>query len=169
VRDPRLHAYACALAWTSTDLDLAAAVVQRAAVIAPGLAPRDVRRMIGTTVRRAAAAAAGRRTPDGRDPRYDYGGGRLAELLGVDRQIAEGLGLQQVIPSDLRWSRARQRRIERRRAAGVLPRSIWLTLNPMSRERPWEAEGISRASWYRRRKNERERRRRDHVSASSQG
>jgi hypothetical protein len=165
LRDLWLHAYACALAWTTTEVDIASAVVAKGAVVAPDLPSRDVLRMIGTTARRAAAAAAGRCTPDGRDPRYDYSGGRLAELLCVDRQSAEVLALQQVIPPELRSHRTRQRRIERRGAAGVLPRSIWLALNPASRERPWRAEGISRATWYRRRKHDRERHWRDRVSA----
>jgi hypothetical protein len=43
------------------------------------------------------------------------------------------------------------RRIKRR-CAGMQSRKQYLTENSASRERPWEAEGIHKATWYRRRK-----------------
>lgn len=33
------------------------------------------------------------------------------------------------------------------------PRADWLAENSARRTKPWEAEGVSRATWYRRRKN----------------
>jgi hypothetical protein len=50
----------------------------------------------------------------------------------------------------------RKRRLERerqnkeRRAAGAMLRAEY-EANSLSRTRPWDAEGISRATWYRRR------------------
>ena len=41
---------------------------------------------------------------------------------------------------------------ERRRAQGVKPRAIY-ERNSLTRTKPWEAEGISRTTWYRRRRN----------------
>ena len=124
--------------------------IAKAALVALALSAREVRRTMSSTVRRAERAASGRRGADGRDPRYDYGGGRMAEMLGIDRAVAETLGLRQIVPADLRADRRHANRVARRRAAGALPRPVWLAAHPVERERPWEAEGISRATWYRR-------------------
>ena len=153
-----LHLHACALAWIDPSADVARAVAALAAEATPGLAPREARRCAGTVVRRAAQAAQGRRTACGLDLRYDYGGGRMADLVGVDADLAQRLGLEQVIPDALRAERRARARQAGRRAAGVLPRALWLAANPLSRERPWRAEGVSRATWYRRQKALRDRR-----------
>lgn len=160
-RDLWLHLYCCALTWDETGADVRETILQRAATATPGLTPREVARMMGPTIRRGVAAVAGQ--PRGCDPRYDYASDRMCEMLSVDRQLALELGLHQLIPADLRADRNRQRRTERRRAAGVQPRSIWLAAHPISRVRPWEAEGISRATWYRRRSAERRARLRQAV------
>jgi len=146
-----LHLHACALAWIDPSADIPDAIAALAADATPGLAPREARRCAGTVARRAAQAARGRRSACGLDLRYDYGGGRMADLLDVDADLAQRLGLEQVISAALRVGRRARARQAGRRAAGVLPRAIWLAANPLSRERPWRAEGVSRATWYRRR------------------
>lgn len=161
-RDLWLHLHATALGWTSQPDDLADLIVTKARTAAPGLAEREVRRTMAPTIRRAEQATAGRHTGQA-DPRYDYSGGRMAELLGVDRTMAAALGLQQIVPVDLRSERNSARRAERRRALGMLPRAIWLAANPTEREQPWRAEGISRATWYRRQREKRALRRRSTV------
>lgn len=155
LRDLWLHLWVTALGWTAVEIDLAACVVAKAALVAPGMTAREVRRTMSTTIRRAEATAARQRRA-----RYDYGGSRMADLLGVDRALAEALGLRQIVPLDLRADRRQASRVARRRAAGALPRAIWLAAHPTERERPWEAEGISRATWYRRLAKIRDRRRR---------
>ena len=40
---------------------------------------------------------------------------------------------------------------DQRRAKGVQPRAAWLQANSISREKPWLAAGVSRATWYRNR------------------
>ena len=160
-----LHVYACAMAWIDPAADIADASVAKAASVAPGLDPREVRRVIAPTARRASRAANGSRTPDGKDPRYDYGGTRLAEIFDVDEDLAERLGLRQIIPPATRAERNGRRRVKRRRAAGALPRALWLALNPISREAPWLAEGVSRATWYRRRRRYREERLQARIGA----
>lgn len=157
MRDLWLHIYCCALTWTEPDADILGLIVDRAAAVAPDLTTRDVTRMMGTTIRRGLAAMPGR--PRARDPRYDYSSDRLCELLSVDRPLAASLGLRQLVPADLRADRIRQRRTERRRAAGAMPRAIYLAANPASRLKLWEAEGVSRATWYRRQAEARRRRR----------
>jgi len=149
MRDLWLHLYCCALTWTDPDADILDMIVARASAVAPGLKPRDVARMMGPTVRRGLAEVRAR--AKGRDPRYDYSGARLCELLAVDRDLAVRLELRQVIPNDLRADRNRQRRTSRRRAEGALPRAPWLAANSLSEHKPWEAQGISRATFYRRR------------------
>ncbi len=145
-----LHLWTTAMTWICNMPDLAEHVVSKAADVAPGLSEAEVRRTMGTTLNRGNAARMGQRGRDGQDLRYNYSGARLAELLHVDRQLAEALGLSQVIPRSLREDRARTRRIERRRAKDIMLRHDWLVRNSLSRDRPWEAEGISRATWYRR-------------------
>ena len=150
LRNTWMHLWVTALGWTVGPDDLTERAIAKAALVALGLSAREVRRTMSSTVRRAERAASGRRGADGRDPRYDYGGGRMAEMLGIDRAVAETLGLRQIVPADLRADRRHANRVARRRAAGALPRPVWLAAHPVERERPWEAEGISRATWYRR-------------------
>jgi hypothetical protein len=154
-RDIWLHVFCCAMAWTDPEADILEAVVEKAHIAAPGLRPEEIRRTMRPTAVRADKARSGKRRCDGRDPRYDYSGGRLADMLCVDRHLAEELGLHQIVPPEVRAARNRRQRTGRRRAQGQLPRSIWLALNPTSREEPWKAQGISRATWYRRRAKER--------------
>ena len=155
-RDLWLHFHACALAWADPGADIAEAIVALAADAAPGLSSREVRTCVGTVVRRARDAVAGRHGTGGGDPRYGYGGATIAERLAIDAGLAARLGLEQIIPNELRAARRARARTAQRRAAGALPRAIWLAMNPISRERPWEAEGISRATWYRRLKERRD-------------
>ena len=148
MRDIWLHVLTCSLAWTESDADILETVVERARTVAPGLKPQEVSRMMRTTVRRGLAAVSGQTR--GCDPRYDYSSARLCELLSVDRHLATSLGLQQLVPEGLRADRNRQHRIKRSWAAGVMPRAVWLAAHSISREKPWVAEGVSRATWYRR-------------------
>jgi hypothetical protein len=168
LRDLWLHVYCCALTWAAPPgTDILDTIVARAATAAHGLSPRDVARMMRPTVRRGLAAVPGQ--PRSCDPRYDYASDRLCDLLGVNRQLAIDLGFRQLLPADLRAERGQQRRTERRRAAGVLPRALWLAAHPISQAEPWKAEGISRATWYRRQAEARERRLRDAIGAMMTG
>jgi hypothetical protein len=162
LRDLWLHVHCCALTWIDPQADILDRILTRAAVVAPGLTSRELGRTMGSTIRRGLAARAGQ--PRACDPRYDYGSDRLCELFGIDAELATRLPLQQLIPAALRADRNRQRRTDRRRAAGALPRAIWLAANPISRLKPWEAQGISRATWYRRRAEAQRRRLADCVA-----
>jgi hypothetical protein len=96
-----------------------------------------------------------------RAPPPRYTADQLARLLGVtyaERQ-AQGYRLIGAIDKSkaerkrLRQARrgktARQRAERGRRAKGAKPREQYLTQS-LARTRPWEAEGISRGTWYRR-------------------
>ncbi|TGT42829.1 hypothetical protein [Mesorhizobium sp. M8A.F.Ca.ET.165.01.1.1] len=54
------------------------------------------------------------------------------------------------IAKDVKRTSDRARQTAKRRARGVEPRESWLAKNSLSKGRPWDAEGISRAQWYRR-------------------
>jgi hypothetical protein len=57
-------------------------------------------------------------------------------------------------PYQTKRERDRARKAARRRAAGAVPRSKYLTQNALSRTKPWEVKGISRRTWERRRARE---------------
>jgi hypothetical protein len=72
------------------------------------------------------------------------------------------IDLLAITPAEQRMMRAligeseyRRREIARkeraRRDIGKIERGMWLAENTTERDRPWLAEGISRATWYRRR------------------
>jgi hypothetical protein len=106
------------------------------------LSPADTAELIDE-----ANATAPRRTPD-----------ELARFLGVtyaSRQQAKAwtLGAVDVSRAErTKRARARSRAKQqlKRRAAGAKPQS-----QSVSRAKPWEQEGISRRTWYRRRKKDR--------------
>jgi hypothetical protein len=86
----------------------------------------------------------------------------VAALLGVTLEERERLGLKTIGASDVskaaRSRMARQRKRERdrqrqsanRKAGGYKPRSEWLD-GSLTKTRPWEADGVSRRTWERRR------------------
>jgi hypothetical protein len=84
----------------------------------------------------------------------------LAKLLGLTAALRSELGITTIGAIDLlkeereevRNSRGSQRKVNKRRARGVKPRDEWLFQHSKERTKPWEAEGISRRTWYRRRK-----------------
>jgi hypothetical protein len=49
-----------------------------------------------------------------------------------------------------RANRRQKRETNRRRAKGMVPRDEYLAAHATSREKPWDAHGYSRATWYRR-------------------
>jgi hypothetical protein len=83
---------------------------------------------------------------------------RLARFLGVTRAQRQQLGITTIGAIDVgKRARAllRKRRLRlylerRRRAQDAVSRTTWEE-NSLMRTKPWEAEGISRRTWYRRR------------------
>jgi hypothetical protein len=86
----------------------------------------------------------------------------LAERMNLTWKERERLGIKTIGAVDVpkaererrrhqrKRSRDRTRREQRRRAKGAEPRSRYLA-KALAQTRPWEALGISRRSWYRRR------------------
>ncbi|MFI0843961.1 hypothetical protein [Mesorhizobium sp. IMUNJ 23232] len=95
---------------------------------------------------------------------FDLRSDAVARLLGItlDERLALGLktvGACDCSPADLRkimkdrkMVADRERIAEKRKAQGRQRRAEYLEANPISRLKPWEAEGISRRTWYRRQK-----------------
>jgi hypothetical protein len=85
---------------------------------------------------------------------------KLAKRLGVTNDLCTQLRFTTIGACDLtrpeRIEARRKRHAEakrnKRRASGMPPRHEWLEAHSVSRAKPWEAEGISRAQYYRRRK-----------------
>lgn len=85
--------------------------------------------------------------------RYAYSGRKMAELLNVTPAEEEHLSV--IVGAEVKKARVRVRKTEQkrsqRRCDGVVERSEY-EAGSLSKTKPWEAEGISRASWYRRQK-----------------
>ena len=82
----------------------------------------------------------------------------LGEKLRLLNQEREALGIRTILPIDMterqlqeqRKAKKRVRDERRRRKAGRKTRETYLA-NSLSRLKPWEAEGISRRTWFRKR------------------
>lgn len=85
----------------------------------------------------------------------------LGKRLRLLNQEREALAIRTIAPIDLtdeemaeqRKAKDRARQERRRRKAGSKTREAYIA-NSLSKKRPWETEGISRRSWYRRRQNQ---------------
>jgi len=85
----------------------------------------------------------------------------VGALLAAKSDEVDALGLRTIMPCD-ETRNARRVRLEEERNARrrqryeegkpteVLNRDAWLEKNSVSAKKPWEAEGISRRTWYRR-------------------
>lgn len=87
----------------------------------------------------------------------------LGQRLNLTNAEREHLRVWTIAPVDMTadqraaWLRQKKRQRDRlrlqrkRRAAGIRSRTVYLA-NSLSKQKPWLAEGTSRASWYRRQK-----------------
>jgi len=93
------------------------------------------------------------------DMRQHRSADKLARFLGVTFPQRNALGISTIGSVDvnrraralLRKRRRRLREERRRRSRGARPRAEY-EANSLSRGKPWEAEGMSRRSWYRKRR-----------------
>ncbi len=139
LRNTWLHLFATCVTHQRGD-GLAAEVEAAAARHCPGLSHSEVAGVIRAAERRHA----------GEQERYYYSGARMAELLGVSDVLARTLHLEQIFSEVERGRRRLERGADRRRAKGMVTREEYLAAHDTSRRKPWEAYGISRATWYRR-------------------
>jgi hypothetical protein len=107
-----------------------------------------------------AEAAAEAVVDEARETRKRMTADALAAWLGCTLADRDALGLTRIGACDVRKEARDALRKERRRLAqqrrrhdrGMKPREEWRAANSLSRTRPWESEGINRATWYRRRR-----------------
>jgi len=84
---------------------------------------------------------------------------RLARWLGLTYEVREKIGITTIGSIDVnkneRWARRKEQnrlsKERRRRDQGAEPRPEYLAKS-LSRTRPWQAQGISRRTWERRRR-----------------
>jgi hypothetical protein len=118
-------------------LQVRADVMAWAAQYAPGLTPDAIAATVKTALRK----------------RYKYTSEKIGVKLGVSRQEVERLGLtsikaatesREAYQERQRAQRAKTKR-ERRQEEGARPQA-----DSVQKRKPWEAEGCSRRTWYRR-------------------
>jgi hypothetical protein len=85
------------------------------------------------------------------DPRYRLRNETIIMRLGITEEEMRGAKLHHLVNQDIKRKRERDRGERRRRAANAIDRQIY-EANSLSRQRPWDAEGVSRRTWERRRK-----------------
>ena len=84
------------------------------------------------------------------DPRYRFQTETIIDLLGITEAEMRACDFRQLVSPEIRREHRRLDEERRRRAAGATPRSTY-EADALSRAKPWEAEGVSRATWYRQR------------------
>lgn|SRR5262249_44651245 len=88
----------------------------------------------------------------------------LGDRLRLTDQERTTLGIRTIRPFDLTEEEFLERRKGRKqylkwlrqRRAGKPTRAEWLATHSLSRDQPWKAEGVCKATWYRRQKRQRE-------------
>ena len=150
-RNIYLHLWATCLTHSDDEKDIMERVERMAALVAPALPLSEVR-SIGRCAQDHAALPRNQ-TPT-EDGRYHYSGAQIATLLDIDDALAVQLGLRQIMSGGERKRRKARKEASRRRAAGAVSRADYLATHTTSRDKPWIHEGVSRTTWYRRRRAE---------------
>ena len=148
-RNTWLHLYATCLSHTSNEREIPGAVEAMAARATAGLSRSEVAAIAKAAARHASLSHGVTPLIDGR---YHYAGATIAEMLGVTAAGARTLGLEQIMPKEERARRKAERERLRRQAGGAISREEWLKENSCERQRPWVEMGISRSTYFRRRK-----------------
>ena len=114
---------------------------------------RETLSRMNAVIARAEQAARGEKVEyRGRlvDPRYRFRTSTIVEALGITESEMRACGYRHLVSPEIRREHHRAGEEQRRRMAGTVPRQDYET-SSVSRLKPWMAEGISRASWYRHR------------------
>jgi hypothetical protein len=113
---------------------------------------RETAARMGAVIARAERAAYGHKVEYGGrliDPRYRFKTENIIELLGITEAEMRACRFRHLVSPEIGRELERQRWHERRAAAGGLSRAEYLE-NSLAQRKPWEVEGISRRTWYRR-------------------
>jgi hypothetical protein len=114
---------------------------------------RETRARMSAVFDRAKQAALGRRVTFGDkqvDPRYRLRNETIIARLGITEEEMIGANLHHLVSKEIKRDRERDRGERRRRDAGAIDRRSY-EANSLSQLRPWDADGISRRTWERRR------------------
>jgi hypothetical protein len=114
----------------------------------------ETRARMSAVQRRSELAALGQRISyrgTDVDPRYRLRNETIIERLRITEGEMRGAKLHHLVNLDMQRERERNRGERRRRAAGAIDRQTY-EANSLSAHLPWEAEGITRRTWERRRK-----------------
>jgi hypothetical protein len=118
-----------------------------------GWRERETLSRMSSVIARAGQAARGERVEyRGRqiDPRYRFRTNTIVELLGITETEMRTCGFRHLVSPDIRREHHRIGEEQRRRLRGSGTREDYEAAS-LNRLKPWEAQGISRASWYRHR------------------
>jgi hypothetical protein len=156
-RDTMLFLLGVSLSWFTRSDALPAEIERVARMYVPSLTSAEVRTYTGPIVRRAVMAANGVPVEhNGQlvDPRYRFKTDTMRDWLGdLLTPDLEGQ-LRVLVPRSVLRERKleedRERFQVKARAAGVVERTEYLAQNDQERSKPWEALGISRATYFRR-------------------
>ena len=149
LRNTWLHLYATSLTHDASPVNIAVEIAAAARLATPDLPATEVAAIIRTAERQSTATAGPGVLRDGR---YHYSGAQIADLLGVSAADAQRLGLRQIMPAAARQQRKSAAERARRRRRGVMLRAQWCAENSASRTELWKRYGLSRSTYYARRK-----------------
>lgn len=150
LRNTWLHLYATALTHDPRETQIAHKLEEVAQVATPDLPAQEVAAIIRSAEKQAARDRGATPLKDGR---YHYSGSTLAERLGISGEDARALGLRQVMPAQERKRRKAESERKRRAQNGAQTRAEYLAENNASRREIWKEYGLSRTTYYKRKKD----------------
>jgi hypothetical protein len=115
---------------------------------------RETAARMGAVIARAERAAYGDKVEYGGrliDPRYRFTTETIVDLLGITEAEMRACRFRHLVSPEIRREQRREVEAQRRRTAGVRSRAEY-EAGSLAALKPWEGEGISRATWYRQRR-----------------
>ncbi|WP_156023900.1 hypothetical protein [Thioclava indica] len=150
MRNTWLHLYATALTHDPRETQLAQKIEEIAQLATPDLPAQEVAAIIRSAEKQAARERGATPLKDGR---YHYSGGTIAERLGISGEDARAHGLRQIMPAQERKRRKAEAERKRRARNGAQTRAEYLAKNSASRSEIWKEYGLSRTTYYKRKKD----------------
>ncbi|WP_143593953.1 hypothetical protein [Thioclava sp. F36-7] len=150
MRNAWVHLYATSLTHDPRETELAQKIEAMAQLATPDLPAQEVAAIIRSAEKQAARERGATPLKDGR---YHYSGGTIAERLGISGEDARALGLRQIITAQERRRRKAAAERTRRAQNGAQTRAEYLAQNSASRREIWKEYGLSRTTYYKRKKD----------------
>ncbi|WP_143595221.1 hypothetical protein [Thioclava sp. DLFJ4-1] len=150
LRNTWLHLYATSLTHDPRETQIAQKIEAMAQLATPDLPAQEVAAIIRSAEKQAARERGATPLKDGR---YHYSGGTIAERLGISGEDARALALRQIMPAQERKRRKAEAERKRRAQNGAQTRAEYLAQNSASRREIWKEYGLSRTTYYKRKKD----------------